>query len=168
VTRAELRSALVAVALLAFVRIAPGEPVASADERGPEVSSSNAKELGYEVLVDIPDEQEPGFKRLLVKFPSALGDLQYSHSSVIYSENGKSILSYDPRAVSSLLLPGRMELYILADQKVLPCLSFVSVYFGKSDDSDHPPTKYVSVNLASFVSDRPKNCKGKVDARNFY
>jgi hypothetical protein len=73
-----------------------------------------------------------------------------------------------PEAVSSLSFSGSKELYILAEQRVLPCLSFVNVYFGETQGGDHPPTKYVTVNLASFAFDRPKRCKGKLDARNRY
>ena len=141
----------------------------SRDEvRGPEVSATNAKELGYEVRVEVPDESEPKFKRLHLKFPEFIGEFRYAYSSVVYSKDGKRILSYRPDALSTVPSSDRKELYILADQDVLPCLSFVSVYFDKKVEVDHPPRMYVSVDLASFVFDTSAKCKGKIDARNFY
>jgi hypothetical protein len=41
---------------------------------GPEISAMNAKEFGYEVRVDVPDEGEPEFRRLYLKFPEFLGE----------------------------------------------------------------------------------------------
>jgi hypothetical protein len=124
--------------------------------------------LGYEIKVDVPDEADPTFKRLHMKFPEALGDLRYAYSSVIYAMGGKRILSYRPDALSTVPSSDRKELYILANQDALSCMSFVNVYLGKSDGGDHPPTKYTSVDLASFVFVNPPKCVGKVDARNFY
>ena len=140
----------------------------SAEESGPEISATNARDFGYEYRVEIPDKEEPNFKRLYLQFPKNLGEFRYAYSSIVYSKDGKRIISYRPDALSSVLASDRMEMYILADQDVLPCLSFVSVYFDKKGEGDHPPRKYVSVHLASFVFQTPAKCKGKVDARNFY
>lgn len=140
----------------------------SAEENGPEISAMNAKEFGYEVRVDVPDEGEPEFRRLYLKFPEFLGEFRYAYSSVVYSKDGKRILSYRPDAHSTVPSSDRKEVYVLAAQDALPCLSFVSVYFDKKGEGDHPPRRQVSVDLASFVFDTPAKCKGKIDARNFY
>lgn len=163
-----VRLVLGTAVVVASANFTYGEPIASADDYGYEVSARNAVALGYEVQVDVPDDSEPRFKRLHMKFPEAIGDLRYAYSSVVYSRNGKPILSYRPDAHPTVPSSDLKEMYILADQGELSCMSFVNVYFGKSDGGNHPPTRYISVDLASFVFAKPAKCKGKIDARNYY
>lgn len=145
-----------------------GEPIAMPDELAYQVTASNATALGYVVTIDTPGADEPEFKRLHLTFPDALGDLRYAYSSVVYSKDGKRLLSYRPDAYTPVVSRGQKELYVLANQGLLACVSFVSVYMGRNEGGDHPPTRYVSVDLASFVSAKPAKCPGKVDARGFY
>src|SRR5262245_53597721 len=96
------RLTIAAVALAFSSSLAQGEPIASADERGYEVNVGNAKELGYEVRVEVPVGADPKFKRLYLKFPDAIGELRYGHSSVIYSKGGKQVLSFSPESYPTI------------------------------------------------------------------
>jgi hypothetical protein len=133
-----------------------------------EVTSSNAEEHAYEVRVDVPDEVEPQFKRLNIQFPGSIDEYVYAYSSIVYAREGKRILSYRPEAFSRSALSDRRELYVLAHEDVLPCMSFVNIYQDRSQGEIHSPSRYVTVNLASFISSAPQECEGSVDATNFH
>ena len=150
------------------VLVAISALIASLSSLAQEVTVLNAGEFEYEVRVDTPDETEPQFKRLHLEFPGIIDQFEYAYSSIVFAQKGKRILSYRPDAYETPGFTFRRDLYVLAHEKILACMSFVSVYLDRSQGEIHSPSRSVAVNLVSFVPDAPQTCEGTVDAANFF
>ena len=133
-----------------------------------EVNSSNADVHGYKVIIEVPDKTDPEFKRIKIILPEKLSFFEYSYTSVLYSQEGKKVISYRPQAYASMAANDHKEFYILASEDAFSCLSIVNIYFDKRDKSLHPPSRSIHLDLSSFLPESKQVCKGKLDAADYY
>lgn len=158
-----MRVKLIMSCLLLMLALEAVSEVSSVD---PTINAENHSQYGYQVTVEVPNSEEPDFKRLHITFPRQLdNEFTYIYTSALYARDGERLLSYRPQNISPS--SDRGEYYILVTQAVVECLSLVNVYHQDGDHGLHPPSREIAINLASFMGVN-RECAGGNSAANYW